>query len=460
MSVINDDKNGLSSLYQALAGKTADEELDSEIEYFNNDVLSEADEISDEDVNDNFDLSRTELSNFDDDSTLNAVADDDPTLNAVATVSNDLSDEVLDADVERNAEDNSVILADDFDSLFSDMWNEHDIDENNEDEPNQKNEDESELSLINDVDGLSPGEGVHKEDIQAVSPETGLEAEPKSEDDVTDDLEKDLDAQLLSMALLINDVMTEDKATKEDVVEKDSSISNDVIKPLTGTASSKNDAVVPTVTPNILVSNDNELYEQQSVSQGRSSQDDKSLSQDAPKLTVEQDKVAFPSQLLKSSYKMKVILAFKPLSFNGNTLEKMSINSNDLCMDIHLKNGSLIKDYGKNFAANGADMTALAEAVVKMAKVKGWKFIKASGDPEYIVELERQCSKSGIGIRLTDSKDLGHIMNRVNNASSALNAGNKADIIPEVKNQEVKAPVKSEAKPEEQEEFHYKSNGF
>ncbi|MDI5832593.1 hypothetical protein OCF84_21265 (plasmid) [Shewanella xiamenensis] len=159
---------------------------------------------------------------------------------------------------------------------------------------------------------------------------------------------------------------------------------------------------LPAFIPSLIVTNDEELELGNPEHSNRKATEQEA---EAP-LKVEQDKPSFPKELLKTSYKLKLVTHFR------FSLKSVEINANDRSMDLHFHSGALIKDFGKDFMASGGSPEELAVAAVKMAKSKGWRFIKAAGEPEYVAALEKECKKSNLGIRHTDATKLQSAVER------------------------------------------------
>lgn len=182
-------------------------------------------------------------------------------------------------------------------------------------------------------------------------------------------------------------------------------------------------------------------------------------------LTIEQDNPKIPPDLLTRRYKMDVVYTFGLPSLEGISLKQFQINSPEQCVDIQLKNGVMIKDYGKGFSLNGDDETCLGLAAIKMAKMKGWKCIKASGDPAYLTELENLCKQHGLGLRRSDV-DYGRILKRVDSAINAQSQSKPSPSLAQATDNKVapkasnEAPKASTAKEEVPVEFDFPKHTF
>jgi hypothetical protein len=236
------------------------------------------------------------------------------------------------------------------------------------------------------------------------------------DESILDD-EDDIDAQLKRNAIFLASLgfSNETQIAEEEVIDN-------VDEP---THSKKiSDAPKEDIDPPLFVMRDDELDPEQIVESSASETNTETKSEtntesigmaNQDKLRIEEDKVKFPSELLSKRYKLNVIFAFNKPDFNGNRLKAFEVNSPEGCIDLKMRNGSVIKDYGKGFSVSGDSERELGLAAIKMAKMKGWKCIKASGDPAYLAELETLCRENGLGLRRTDI-DYARILNRVNPA--------------------------------------------
>lgn len=227
-------------------------------------------------------------------------------------------------------------------------------------------------------------------------------AQSKNDDNAEFNLEEQ--EQIIKAILATTADITKDK-TEEDKTDKndEKSSKNDNLEPPKKSIQSN---LPPVLGPSLFVTNDDEMEVSGSSYSASKGSGESEKASGEPKLKVEQDNPVFPKELLSNSYKLKVVSQFR---FG---LKSVEINANDLSMDLHLKNGTLIKDFGKDFLASGSSPEDLAVAAVKMAKCKGWKFIKATGEPEYIAALEKECRKANLGIRHADAARLQSAVER------------------------------------------------
>jgi hypothetical protein len=117
------------------------------------------------------------------------------------------------------------------------------------------------------------------------------------------------------------------------------------------------------------------------------------------KVKVEQDlDNKIDKRLLTSQYARKVISAF--FLHKSLKLPLCSVNAEDHCLDIKLRNNVTVKDYFKSFDVECDDPASAAKAAVITAKMKGWKSIKISGEPDYVEALVERCKEVGLGYRM------------------------------------------------------------
>ena len=247
-----------------------------------------------------------------------------------------------------------------------------------------------------------------------------------SGDDLDDNC--DLDIALQQSASLIDFLMPTTELPEEDL---DASSDETIVKTSSPKSkiNSEQNYTQQSIEPqlNVMHDLDAELTSESAKEQNIDTDLNQSATQDEnlkgfekDSLTIEQDNPKIPPDLLTRKYKMDVVYTFGLPTLEGISLKHFQINSPEQCVDIQLKNGVIIKDYGKGFSLNGDDETCLGLAAIKMAKMKGWKCIKASGDPAYLTELENQCKKHGLGLRRSDV-DYGRILRRVDNAIKTQN---------------------------------------
>jgi hypothetical protein len=207
------------------------------------------------------------------------------------------------------------------------------------------------------------------------------------------------------------------------------------------------------VAPPLFVMRDTEADPEQIIESASGINTDSPPPLNESKLNIEKDSVKIPSDLLSKLYKLNVIFTFNKPTLSGNMLKSFEINSPEGCIDLRMRNGSVIKDYGKGFSVSGDSERELGLAAIKMAKMKGWKCIKASGDPSYLAELETLCKENGLGLRRTDI-DYSRILNRVNNSMVKVDSSAKKSIAPEASDAPGKhfSPANGSNKPVEENE--------
>ncbi|MBE8233278.1 MAG: hypothetical protein HAW67_06030 [Endozoicomonadaceae bacterium] len=214
------------------------------------------------------------------------------------------------------------------------------------------------------------------------------------DDDVAEDSILEQTSLIGSLLNKNNFIHEAEEETESDLTKVNSAVPSD------STSVSESTDVV-----SFLIQQDNECIKNETVVNAPVDLDDdlhpsaEVINETNNSLQINKDDVPFPKELLETGYKVALASAFRSGILRTQQIERTVINSDDLCLDVHLKNKTCIKDYHESVKVEAPELNDAIDAAIKMAKLKGWNFIKVIGDDKNIEKMREICGEHDIGIR-------------------------------------------------------------